>query len=188
MENKTMKEDMPTINLIAAVALDGSIGTQGKLLWKIPKDLEFYKAKTLENVIIMGLETYKTLPKVALKDRHTVVVCKIDEHLKSLVTSENTHFAFTIQHALRVAKDLAKFYNCNIFIAGGASIYEQMMRYCDYAFITWVDKTFEKKADKFFSIPNFLTTFELISESIWHGKHARAYPPYKFVTYKRKKL
>lgn len=179
-------EHIPTINLIAAVAVDGSIGANGKLLWKIPKDLEFYKAKTWQNVIIMGLETYKTLPKVALKGRHTVVLCRVCEHQRSLTTPENVYFAFSIQDALRVAKDLAKFYGRDIFIAGGASIYEQMLEYCDYGFITWVDKTFEEKADKFFPIPKFLTTFELISESIWHGKHARAYPPYKFTVYKKK--
>ena len=172
----------PTVNLIAAVAVDGSIGGDNKLLWKIPKDLEFYKAKTYSNVIIMGLKTYNTLPKVALKNRHTVVICNVLEFLAHSNTLDNVHFTFSIDDALRVAKDLAKFYRKNIFIAGGASIYEQMMEYCDFAFITWVDKTYENKADTFFPVSNFLTTFELISESIWHGKYARAYPPYKFIT------
>lgn len=179
-----MTKHFPTINLIAAVAVDGSIGGNNKLLWKIPQDLEFYKAKTLDNVIIMGLETYKTLPKVALKGRHTVVVCRVCEHPRGLVNPENVHFAFSIDDSLRVAKDLAKFYGRDIFIAGGASIYEQMLEHCDFAFVTWVDKTFKEKADKFFPIQNFLTTFELVSESDYNSYYKLNY---KFTTYKRKK-
>lgn len=179
MENKT-------INLIAAVAIDGAIGGNGKLLWKIPKDLEFYKAKTYGNVVIMGLETYKTLPKVALKGRHTVVVCKVCEYDKIKGEApDNVKFGFNIQEALDVAKVLAETYKCNIFIAGGASIYEQMMEYCDYAFITWVDKTFEKKADKYFSISKFLSIFDLISESEIKSYYRTNY---LFATYKRKEL
>jgi dihydrofolate reductase len=183
-----MTEHSPTINLIAAVALDGSIGKEGKLLWKIPKDLKFYKAKTWGNVVIMGLETFKTLPKVALKGRHTIVLCNVCEYDKmGNDAPDEVKFAFNIEDALIVAKDEAKFYGSKeIIIAGGESIYRQMLEYCEYAFITWVDKRYSDRADKFFPITELYQGFEMISESIWHGKHAREYPPYKFTLYKRK--
>lgn len=180
----------PTINLIAAVAVDGSIGSNGKLLWNIPKDLEYYKARTWNNVIIMGYETYKTLPKVALKGRKTVVILKSDEFKKEMKEGKPFYvrFAFSIEDGLIVAKEEANFSGSDIYIAGGASIYKQMIQYCEYAFITWVDKKYRKKADKFFPIKDFFTTFDLISESVWHDKKVKKRPAYKFTTYKKRKL
>lgn len=183
-----MEQHSPTVNLIAAVAVDGSIGANSKLLWKIPKDLDFYKARTWDNVIIMGETTYETLPKVALKGRTTVVVSKkyteklpfapIDEENDLVVFVRNPNQAINMAKLIAIRKD------CDIYVAGGASIYEQMIEYCDYAFITWVNKTFEEKADKFFPIPKFLTTFEFVSESEYNSYYNLNY---KFTTYKRKK-
>ena len=190
--NKTINQ--PSINLIAAVAVDGSIGAQGKLLWKIKADLAYYKARTYGNVIIMGLETFKTLPKIALKGRKTVVLCKVDEYDDGRsVIYDNVKFAFNINDALIVAKELANHYGCNdIYVAGGASIYKQLMSKCEYAFITWVQKSYSD-ADKHFPIQEFLSTFDLISESNW--QHEEGFdismdqldePNHKFTVYKNK--
>lgn len=183
-----MNKHLPTINLIAAVAVDGSIGVNDGLLWKIPNDLKYYKAKTWQNIIIIGNKTFKTLPNAALNGRIFFVLSKIKNSSHINDKLDNVHYVSSIKDALFSAKNLATFYHNNIYIAGGGSIYEQMMNYCDYAHITWVDKIYQEKADKFFPIKKFLTNFELISESIWHGKYAKMYPPYKFTLYKKKKL
>jgi dihydrofolate reductase len=179
----------PIINLISAVAVDGSIGAEGKLLWKIPKDLEYYKARTLDNVIIMGEVTYETLPKVALRGRTTVVVSKkycenpISPH-DDPANELDVVFSTNPLHAVSLARNLAMKRKCDIYVAGGASIYEQLIEECEFAFITWVDRKYKPYADKFFPLHEFYHNFKLISESGWLGEHAKAYPAYKFTAYK----
>lgn len=190
-----MEGHSPTVNLIAAVALDGSIGAEGKLLWKIKQDLAYYKARTLDNVIIMGETTYETLPKVALKGRMTVVVS--EKYSKKLPFApddeENKLVVFHVNPtiALHVAKAIAYEKECDIYVAGGASIYEQLLTECDYAFITWVDEDYKSIADKFFPLEDFYMTFEPISESGWSkqsnddiGSDQLDEPNYKFAAYK----
>ena len=175
----------PTVNLISAVALDGSIGAEGKLLWKIPEDLEYYKARTLGNVIIMGEATYETLPKVALRGRMTVVVSeKYTEKLPFTPDDEENKlvvFHCNPTQALHIAKAIAYEKECDIYIAGGQSIYEQLLSECEYAFITWVGQKFKPNADRFFPQEDFRTIFELISESDWKEDDNFSY---KFSVYK----
>ena len=179
----------PTINLIAAVATDGSIGGNDKLLWKITEDLQYFKARTWNNIVIIGYKTYKSLPKAAFKGRKYIVIIKTGEYNKIKKNAPfGTRFAFSIEDALHVAKEEANFHKRDIYIAGGASIYKQMLQYCDYAHITWVNENFSEKADKFFPISDFFTNFELISKSIWHDRESiKKHPSYQFTTYKKRK-
>ena len=180
-------EHKPTINLISAVAEDGAIGKDNGLLWKIPKDLEFYKAKTLGNVVVMGEKTFETLPKVAFRDR-THVVTSVQYACKP----SNAHANYDIQYmtnpkyALIVAKDIAVHKKCDVFIAGGASMYEQLMGDCDFAFITWAKKSFPD-ADKHFPVREFLSTFGLISEGDWSRRTLKI-PKHKFSVYKNNQI
>ena len=178
-----------TINLIAAVALDGSIGANGKLLWKIPADLNFYKAKTLDNVVVIGEVTFDTLPRIALKNRTHVVVSKKYSEMEPYPPEEqleNVFYEPNPKEALKKAIQLAGDKGCDVFIGGGQTIYEQLIIHCDFMFITWVDKVFVDMADTYFPIIDIMNHFELVSESKWHGKHAKAYPPYKFTVYKNR--
>ena len=180
-----MNKHKPTVNLISAVALDGSIGKQGKLLWKIPEDLEYYKSKTLDNVIIMGETTFDTLPTVALRGRtHVIVSQKYNEkEPNDPANNLDVVYATNPLHALSLAKNLAEKMKCDIYIAGGQSMYEQLMEFCEFALITLVYKLFNN-ADKHFPAEKFLSNFKLISESDWNGDDLR----YKFTTYKNKNI
>lgn len=177
-----------TTNLIAAVAVDGSIGANGKLLWNIPADLKFYKAKTLDNVVVMGETTYETLPTVALKNRTHVVVSEKYSKMEPYAPEDNydVHFVERPGFAMVKAIQLAGAKGCDVFVGGGASIYEHLIKTCDFLFLTWVDKVFVDVADTHFPLIDIMNHFELISESKWHGKHAKAYPPYKFTVYKNR--
>lgn len=176
----------PTINLISAIAVDGSIGAQEKLLWKIPEDLQYYKAKTLDNVIVLGEVTYETLPEVALKGRTTIVVSEKYYKVEPFLHEDNVtvFFATNPLHALSMAKNIAIKKRCDVYIAGGQSIYEQLMEFCEFVFITWVDKTYNK-ADRHFPILDLIDDFNLVSESDWNVFNDL---PYKFITYKNKNI
>jgi dihydrofolate reductase len=191
-------EMKPTINLIAAVAEDGAIGKNNQLLWKIKADLAYYKARTYGNVLVMGEATYETLPKVALRGRTTVVVsekyCEKLPFTPEEAESDLVLFTSNPTLALNSAKILAKERKCDVYIVGGASIYEQLMRECEFAFITWVQKNYPD-ADKHFPIQEFLSIFGLISESGWQDEEGLDVredqldePNYKFTVYKNNLL
>jgi dihydrofolate reductase len=62
------------ITLIAAVARNGVIGNQGKLVFALPGDLPRFKALTMGKPVIMGRKTWESLPKKPLPGRRNIVL------------------------------------------------------------------------------------------------------------------
>ena len=63
------------VYLVAAVAANGVIGTDGKLPWRIPEDLRHFKALTLGHPVIMGRKTWESLGR-PLAGRENIVVTR----------------------------------------------------------------------------------------------------------------
>ena len=59
--------------LIAAIGLNGELGLDNKLLWKSPSDLNMFKTITEGHPIIMGNNTFKSLPGILPKRKHIVI-------------------------------------------------------------------------------------------------------------------
>lgn len=93
------------MKIIVAVDLNWGIGCDGKLLQHIPEDMKFFKEKTIGNVVVMGRETFESLPgKNPLKDRVNIVLSRdrsfkddrliicnsIEDTLKELQKYENS--------------------------------------------------------------------------------------------------
>ena len=62
------------VYVIAAVAQNRAIGYQNKLLYWLPNDLKNFKSLTSGHTIIMGRNTFESLPKGALPNRKNVVL------------------------------------------------------------------------------------------------------------------
>ena len=69
------------ISIIAAVARNRAIGFQNKLLYWLPNDLKRFKALTTGHTIIMGRNTFESLPKGALPNRRNVVLSRTTKEL-----------------------------------------------------------------------------------------------------------
>jgi dihydrofolate reductase len=65
----------PRIYLVAAVASNGIIGSNGRLPWRFPEELRHFKEVTLGHPVIMGRRTWESL-KGPLKGRHNIVVTR----------------------------------------------------------------------------------------------------------------
>ena len=120
------------MNLIVAVTNDYAIGKGNDLLFHLPTDLAFFKEKTINKVVIMGEKTYFSLPKRPLPKRTTIVL------------SDNPNFQDENVIIVRNVKELfdeVKKYNADdVFVCGGASVYNLLMDYCQTAYITKIDK------------------------------------------------
>lgn len=142
------------ISAIAAVDDNWGIGNNNKLIFNIKEHDELFNELTLNNVVIMGRNTFEHLPnRQPLKDRINIVVTSNDDLLKY---DDNLYSTKSIEDALSKARTCGK----DIFIIGGASIYEQMLKYCDKLYITKANITCN--ADKYF--PD-ITGFRFIKES-----------------------
>ena len=58
------------ITLIAAVGLNNELGINNDLIWHIPEDLKFFKENTLNKHIVMGMNTYLSLPRKLLNRKY----------------------------------------------------------------------------------------------------------------------
>jgi len=162
------------ISIIVAIAEKGAIGEKNGLLWKLPNDMKRFKELTTGHTVIMGRKTYESLPKGALPDRTNVVITR------------NTGASFErceVFHDLTTAIDKHK-NEKEIFIIGGANIYEQAMIYADKLYITNVHHFFEN-ADTFF--PEINKNEWIITNSEDFQCDDKHLFPYTFETYIKKK-
>lgn len=117
------------------------IGKNNQLLYHIPDDMKFFKEKTVGNVVIMGLNTLLSLPDgKPLRDRVNIVLCNDDSfECEGIVKVSSVDDLF---------ETLDRFKEENIYVIGGASVYEQLLPYCDTAYVTKVSPC--ETADRFF--------------------------------------
>lgn len=158
---------------IVNVDLKFGIGLNNQLLVKIPHDLEFFKQQTLNKIVVMGKSTFLSLPKQKpLPNRINIVLThQLDFNYPGVIV------ASSIQHLLEILKS----YNLDdVYVIGGASIYQQLLPYCDQLLVT---KTFyDFGADRFYINLNTCTDFKLTQSSeIFQYQQYE----YQFLTYER---
>jgi len=143
------------VNIIAAIGKNRELGKDNKLLWYIPEDFKRFKDLTSGHTVIMGRKTYESLPEKfrPLPNRVNVVVTR-NVNFKA----EGVTVCHSIEEALQFAKQEK---TPEIFIIGGASIYEQGIKYADKLYLTLVDKEYPD-ADAFF--PEYGEFGRVISE------------------------
>lgn len=166
------------IIIIAAVSLDGVIGIGDEIPWRIPEDFKHFRETTMGNILIVGRTTYLTLPPKALEGRRYVVL-NGGEHIEDL-NFRNYQFSSldTINYLLD--GELNNF--DKVYVIGGASVYDQMIDYCDEAIITWVNKTYPN-GDKKFPIDKLFTNFEEVNTTPYLTSKTGI--KYKIVNYKK---
>lgn len=141
---------------IVAVDLNWGIGYKGDLLQRIPEDLKFFKRMTLGKVVIMGRETFESLPgKEPLKDRLNIMLSKNESF-----TNENLTICRSLGELFNV---LAKYPTKDVFVIGGESVYSQLLPFCTEAYVTKIQNTYA--ADKYFINLDELDTWEVASTS-----------------------
>lgn len=119
------------MNLIVAVTKDFAIGRDNNLLCHIPSDLAYFKKMTTGKVVIFGKNTYFSLPKQPLPNRTNIVLCS------------NPNFkadgAIVVHSLNELFGEINKYDPQDVFVCGGASVYNKLMPYCDKAYVTMIN-------------------------------------------------
>jgi dihydrofolate reductase len=125
----------PEIALIAAVARNGAIGHDNKLLWRIPEDGRWFRAQTNGCPVIMGRKTWDSLPERfrPLPNRTNIIVTR--QQGWSVDGAITTH---TLEEAIAAAGPAPR-----LFVIGGAELYAAALPVADELVLTEIDADFE---------------------------------------------
>ena len=131
------------ISIIVAISLNHAIGKDNKLLWHLSDDLKRFKKITSGNTVIMGKNTFLSLPNGALPNRRNIVITDIENEIFEGCTS-----AHSIQDALTLLEE-----NEEAFVIGGGMIYKQFLPHARKIYLTIVDTHID--ADTWFPNINY---------------------------------
>lgn len=164
---------MNTLSIIVAIAENRAIGKQQQLLCHLPDDLKRFKRITGGHTIIMGRKTFESLPNGALPNRKNIVLSKTEN-----LSYPGAFMCPSLEKALELCKD-----EDEVFIIGGAAVYESAMKLANKLYITRIHHKFDD-ADTFF--PEFDETNWIVTEKESFPADEKHPYPYTFVTYTRK--
>lgn len=186
-------EFLKKFSMIVAASNNNVIGNDNKLLWHLPNDLKRFKSLTKNKIIIMGRNTFDSLPNGPLPQRLNIVLCNDDE--KFLETEEEIKYKNTgiiklddisksmnIVHNYELEPSMDNITTEEVFIIGGGKIYELFMPFVNKLYLTKVDVDIE--GDTKIGIYGY--DWELIEEEK-HTKDEKHKYDYSFLTYKKRK-
>ncbi|MDD2392347.1 MAG: dihydrofolate reductase [Bacilli bacterium] len=128
------------LKIIAAIGQNNELGKDNNLIWKLPNDLHFFKETTINKTVVMGKNTFYSLPKVLPNRKNIVITDSKIENGEIIQYSSIEDFIYDYKDS-----------DEEVFIIGGAMIYKQFIDLADELYLTEIDASAE--ADVFF--PNF---------------------------------
>ena len=127
---------MQDISIITAIDTNGLIGIDNHLPWQIKEDLQFFRETTMGHPVVMGKQTWLSIGK------------PLDGRVNIILTHDET---FQIPGCVvlnSVSQVLSTFCNEEIFIIGGATIFEQFIPIANKIYLTRIEHSF--KGDTYF--------------------------------------
>ena len=144
------------MNLIASVDENWGIGANGRLLARVPADMRHFKEHTVNKVIVLGQLTLATFPEAApLKDRVNIILS--DDPAFSCPGARVAHSRDALFALLHDYADQ------DIYVVGGASVYQLLLPYCHYAYLTRFHAVYP--ADRFLPNLDELPAWRLVGQS-----------------------
>jgi dihydrofolate reductase len=112
--------------IIVAYGTNRCIGKDGKLPWKLPTDMHFFKQQTIGSAVLMGRKTYESIPKKSrpLPDRENIVLSRTNS-----VQEDGVSTFPSLREAIIFAEGNG---HEKCFIIGGGEIYKQVMEEKDF--------------------------------------------------------
>ena len=165
-----MRVAPPRVSIIVARASNGVIGKDGQLPWRLPEDLAFFKATTTGHTIVMGRKTWDSIGR-PLPQRRNIVVSR-NPHWQAAGAER----ASSLPAALALCSDATE-----VFIIGGAQLYEQALTLADRLIVTAIEHDFE--GDTYLPAADEKLWRELSREP--HRHQGEPGFDYAFVTYLR---
>ena len=144
------------MNAIVAADRHWAIGREDRLLFHLPADMRRFRALTLNGTVIMGRRTLESFPGgQPLPGRTNIVLTKNSNY--------RVKGAQTVNSRMELFQELEKYPSEDVYIIGGDSVYQQMLPYCDRAYVTKIDFTYE--ADAYFPNLDEMDEWKVVTSS-----------------------
>jgi dihydrofolate reductase len=131
------------ISLVVAAAENNAIGKDDKLLWSLPRDMQYFKQITMGHCVLMGRKTYETIP-----EKFRPLAGRVN-----IVVTRNADFKAPGCRVVKTVEEGIRFAEANdedeLMVIGGGEIYRQMYDRADRIYLTKVHYTFAD-ADTYF--------------------------------------
>jgi len=121
------------ISILAAIGKNNELGGNNQLLWKLSDDLKMFKQLTMGHCIVMGRKTFESIGK-PLPGRKNIVVTS------GMLDVEDVYTTTDLNHGIEMARGLGE---DEVFIIGGAQLFNYAMDLADRMYISHVDGVFE---------------------------------------------
>jgi dihydrofolate reductase len=122
--------------LIAAIADNGVIGDDNRLIWRLKTDLRHFRGLTIGRPVLMGRKTFLSIGK-PLPGRETIVLTRDLEF-----RPDGVHLAHSLDDALAQGQRLGAAMGADsVTVAGGAELYRQVLPVADRLELTLVHAT-----------------------------------------------
>ncbi len=160
------------LSMIAAMGKDRVIGKDNDMPWHLPADLQHFKKTTLGSPIIMGRKTYDSIGR-PLPGRLNIILSR-----NAKLEIEGCTVVNSLGDALALA---AESNAAEVFITGGAHLYNKFLDEADRLYLTLIDESFE--GDTYFPDYTQLSWSEVEREN--HLADDKNPHNYSFVTLER---
>ena len=121
---------MKNIVIIAAIGPNNELGKNNDLIWKLPEDMKFFRESTINKPVVMGINTFRSLPKMLPNRKHIVLTHQTLEEKDDLIVFNN------LEKLLEYLETI----ETDIMIIGGAKIYEEFLPHADIMLLTEIEK------------------------------------------------
>jgi dihydrofolate reductase len=160
------------VSLVAAVARNGVIGRDGSVPWRLPEDMQRFRALTMGHPVVMGRKTWESLPDRfrPLPGRDNVVVTRNPDW-----AAQGADRVGSVEEALRLLEPESE-----VFVIGGGDIYAAALPLADALVLTEIDAEIDGDT----TFPEWdRAAFEEVSRERHVTEDGT---PYSFVTYARR--
>lgn len=163
------------VSIIAAMSDNNVLGrsSDNTIPWHIPEDFQHFKETTLNHPVIMGRNTWESLPKRPLPKRDNIVI--YDMLGKGSVSPGDHYGAMSLTMALDgICKQHLQ--ATEVFVIGGARLYQEAIHIADELIITHVDRTYSGDV-----------LFPVIDRAIWEVRYQKSLTPRARVDYYKRR-
>lgn len=170
MTSSHTKVTSPRISLIVARARNGAIGRQNTLPWRLPEDLQHFKATTLGHTVLMGRKTFDSIGRPLPGRRNLILSNDASWH------HEGCERVGSVAAAIEACAP-----GTELFVAGGAQVYRLALPLADRLIVTEID----------LDVPDADAWFEAPDERQWqcidsHPAQSRTGLSYRIQTWARR--
>ncbi|MCG5494461.1 MULTISPECIES: dihydrofolate reductase [Ectothiorhodospira] len=162
-------QQQPVLTCVVAMDRQRLIGADNRLPWHLPADLAHFKRLTLGGTLLMGRRTFESIGR-PLPQRRSIVLSR-DPGFQA----EGCTVVDSVEAALDAAGDMPE-----VFVIGGARLFEQLLPQCGRLHLTVIDHEFQ--GDTW--MPELDAGWQEVNQEA-HEPDARNAWPYRFITLER---